>query len=143
MLDVVISCIKFASQVSCPSIKVNIKLTCSVYFVAMGSKRLTIQHLVEQRGACVGSIIRGDEVNLRSYPGRPGHPRKPISLPRSPIYRSRIAAIRKACTADSAYDFLSWRNFPRMKSPTASKSSATAPHYTSHNGEVPPTNVRP
>src|SRR5215471_5840305 len=54
---------------------------------------------------------------------------------RSPIYLSRIAAIRKAVPADSAHDELSWRNFPRMKSHLSSKPFATGP-VTGHSGEV-------
>src|SRR5262245_45775896 len=54
---------------------------------------------------------------------------------RSPIYRSKIAAIWKAVPSDSAHDELSWRNFPRMKSHPTSKPFATAP-VTGHSGEV-------
>jgi hypothetical protein len=49
--NVVASFTKSVSQVSCQSIKVNIKLTRSVNFVAMGRKRPTSCRLVEQRGA--------------------------------------------------------------------------------------------
>jgi hypothetical protein len=54
---------------------------------------------------------------------------------RGPIYRRRIAAIRKAGPADSAHDELSWRNFPRLKSHPASRPSAAGP-VTGHSGEV-------
>jgi hypothetical protein len=56
---------------------------------------------------------------------------------------SKFAAIRKAVPAESANDELSWRNFPRMKSHHASKSSAAGP-VTGHSSEVStPTSVDP
>jgi len=57
---------------------VNIKLTRSVNFVAMGRKRSTSCQNVYQCGACGGSIISVGEASLRFYPDRPGLPRKPF-----------------------------------------------------------------